>query len=133
MAWYPMKNTRFLMSLSGCRSEFEGWICTAPAWKTPSFLSNPKYRPSLLIHRLNAKFRFSLSAMDEHCVISLAFTDFNNGQNRDSEIELRIKKIDFDEARRGLDKNEAKQTILKVPEFEKIEMFKRLAKLDEAA
>ncbi|UFI44012.1 GapS4b family protein [Pseudomonas savastanoi] len=97
------------------------------------FLSNPNYRPSLLIHRLDAKFRFSLSAMDGHCVISLAFTDFNNGHNRESEIELRIKKIDFDEARRGLDKNEAKQTILKELEFEKIEMFKRLAKVDEAA
>ncbi|MGH2292194.1 MULTISPECIES: hypothetical protein [Pseudomonas] len=97
------------------------------------FLSNPKYRPSLLIHRLDAKFRFSLSGMDGHCVISLAFIDFNNGQNRDSEIELRTKKIDFDEARRGLDKNEAKQAILKELEFEKIEMFKRLAKLDEAA
>lgn len=97
------------------------------------FLSNPNYRPSLLIHRLDAKFRFSLSAMDGHCVISLAFTDFNNGHNRESEIELRIKKIEFDEARRGLDKNEAKQTILKELEFEKIEMFKRLAKVDEAA
>ncbi|KWS82798.1 GapS4b family protein [Pseudomonas amygdali] len=97
------------------------------------FLSNPNYRPSLLIHRLDAKFRFSLSAMDGHCVISLAFTDFNNGHNRESEIELRIKKIDFDEARRGLDKNEAKQTILKELEFEKIEMFKRLAKVEEAA
>lgn len=97
------------------------------------FLSNPNYRPSLLIHRLDAKFRFSLSTMDGHCVISLAFTDFNNGQNRESEIELRIKKIEFDEARRGLDKNEAKQTILKELEFEKIEMFKRLAKVDEAA
>ena len=71
--------------------------------------------------------------MDGHCVISLAFTDFNNGHNRESEIELRIKKIEFDEARRGLDKNEAKQTILKELEFEKFEMFKRLAKVDEAA
>lgn len=97
------------------------------------FLSNPKYRPSLLIHRLDARFRFSLSGMDGHCVISLGFTDFNNGQNRDSEIELRIKKIDFDKARRGLDKNDAKQTILSELEFEKIETFKRLANLEEAA
>lgn len=94
------------------------------------FLSNSSYRPCLLIHRLDAKFRFSLSGMDGHCVISLGFTDFNNGQNRESEIELRIKKIDFDDARRGLDKNDAKQTILKELEFEKVEMFKRLAKRD---
>ncbi|HGM5583847.1 GapS4b family protein [Pseudomonas putida] len=97
------------------------------------FLSNPKYRPCLLIHRLDARFRFSLSGMDGHCVISLGFTDFNNGQNRDSEIELRIKKIDFDEPRRGMDKNEAKLTILRELEFEKIETFKKLAKLDDAA
>jgi hypothetical protein len=97
------------------------------------FLSNLKYRPCLLIHRLDAKFRFSLSSMDGHCVISLGFPDFNNGHNRESEIELRIKKIDFDDAKRGVDKNEAKQTILKELEFEKIEMFKKLAKLEEAA
>lgn len=97
------------------------------------FLSNLDYRPCLLIHRLDAKFRFSLSGMDGHCVISLGFPDFNNGQNRDSEIELRIKKIDFDEARRGLDKNDAKQTILKELEFEKIETFKKLANFDDAA
>ncbi|NIE77173.1 hypothetical protein F3J45_22295 [Pantoea sp. Ap-967] len=94
------------------------------------FLSNPKYRPCLLIHRLDAKFRFSLCGMDGHCVISLGFPDFNNGQNPESEIELRIKKIDFDESRRGLDKNEAKQTILKEMEFVKIQAFKRLATLD---
>lgn len=97
------------------------------------FLSNLTYRPCLLIHRLDAKFRFSLSGMDGHCVISLGFPDFNNGQNRDSEIELRIKKIDFDESRRGLDKNEAQQTILKEFEFQKIETFKKLADLQDAA
>ncbi|WP_449431803.1 hypothetical protein [Pseudomonas putida] len=91
------------------------------------------YRPCLLIHRLDARFRFCLSGMDGHCVISLGFPDFNKGQNRDSEIELRIKKIDFDEPRRGLDKNEAIQTILKELEFEKIETFKKLANLEEAA
>lgn len=95
------------------------------------FLSNLAYRPCLLIHRLDAKFRFSLSGMDGHCVISLGFPDFNNGHNRDSEIELRIKKIDFDEPRRSLDKNEAKQAILKELEFEKIETFKKLANLEE--
>lgn len=97
------------------------------------FLTNVKYRPCLLIHRLDAKFRFCLSGLDGHCVISLGFPDFNNGHNRDSEIELRIKKIDFDEPRRGLDKNEAKQTILKELEFEKIETFKKLANLEDAA
>ncbi|MNH47858.1 hypothetical protein D3C79_1113110 [compost metagenome] len=66
-------------------------------------------------------------------MISLGFPDFNNGQNRDSEIELRIKKIDFDESRRGLDKNEAQQTILKEFEFQKIETFKKLADLQDAA
>lgn len=97
------------------------------------FLSNLTYRPCLLIHRLDAKFRFSLAGMDGHCVISLGFPDFNNGYNRDSEIELRIKKIDFDEPRRGLDKNESKQTILKEFEFQKIETFKKLADLESAA
>ena len=97
------------------------------------FLSNLDYRPCLLIHRLDAKFRFSLSGMDGHCVISLGFPDFNNGHNPDSEIELRIKKIDLDEPRRSLDKNEAKQTILKEFEFQKIETFKKLADLEDAA
>ncbi|WP_342651240.1 hypothetical protein [Pseudomonas sp. REB1044] len=97
------------------------------------FLANAKYRTCLLIHRLDAKFRFSLLGLDGNCVISLSFPEFNNGQNRDSEIELRIKNIDFDEPRRGLDKNEAKQMILKELEFEKIETFKALSKLEEPA
>ncbi|WP_028629262.1 GapS4b family protein [Metapseudomonas resinovorans] len=91
------------------------------------FLSNPAYRPCLYLHRLDAKFRFSTSALDGECVISLGFPEFSAGQNKDSEIELRIKSITFDTIQRGMDKNDAKETILRELEFEKIETFKKLS------
>ncbi|HHK2706965.1 TPA: hypothetical protein ACQRM3_005859 [Pseudomonas aeruginosa] len=91
------------------------------------FLSNASYRPSLFLHRLDAKFRFSTSGLDGDCVISLGFPEFSVGQNKDSEIELRIKQISFDNSGRSIDKNEAKETILKELESEKIETFKTLS------
>ncbi|WP_210558270.1 MULTISPECIES: hypothetical protein [unclassified Pseudomonas] len=91
------------------------------------FLSNPAYRPSLYLHRLDAKFRFSTSGLDGECVISLGFPEFSAGQNKDSEIELRIKTITFENIQRGMDKNEAKEKILKELEHEKIETFKTLS------
>lgn len=91
------------------------------------FLTNTTYRPSLLLHRLDAKFNFSTSGLDGHCVISVGFPEFSNGQNPESEVELRIKTIQFEDSRKGLDRNEAKQKILKEMESEKIETFKRLA------
>lgn len=91
------------------------------------FLSNLSYRPSLLLHRLDAKFRFSTSGLDGDCVISLGFPEFSGGQNKDSEIELRIKQISFDNIGRPIDKNDAKETILKELESEKIETFKTLS------
>ena len=46
---------------------------------------------------------------------------------KDSEIELRIKQISFDNVGRSIDKNDAKETILKELESEKIETFKTLS------
>lgn len=91
------------------------------------FLSNVSYRPSLFLHRLDAKFRFSTSGLDGNCVISLGFPEFSAGQSKDSEIELRIKQITFDNSGKPIDKNEAKETILKELESEKIETFKTLS------
>ena len=91
------------------------------------FLSNASYRPSLFLHRLDAKFRFSTSGLDGHCVISLGFPEFSAGQNKDSEIELRIKQITFDNTGKSIDKNDAKETILKELDSEKIETFKTLS------
>lgn len=91
------------------------------------FLSNSSYRPSLFLHRLDAKFRFSTSGLDGSCVISLGFPEFSNGQNKDSEIELRIKQIAFDSSGKSIDRNDAKETILKELESEKIETFKTLS------
>lgn len=91
------------------------------------FLSNASYRPSLFLHRLDAKFRFSTSGLDGNCVISLGFPEFSAGQNKDSEIELRIKQITFDNTVKSIDKNDAKETILKELESEKIETFKTLS------
>jgi len=91
------------------------------------FLSNVTYRPSLFLHRLDAKFRFSTSGLDGNCVISLGFPEFSAGQNKDSEIELRIKQITFDNTGKSIDKNDAKETILKELESEKIETFKTLS------
>lgn len=91
------------------------------------FLSNASYRPSLFLHRLDAKFRFSTSGLDGNCVISLGFPEFSADQNKDSEIELRIKQITFDNTVKSIDKNDAKETILKELESEKIETFKTLS------
>lgn len=91
------------------------------------FLSNLDYRPCLYLYRLDAKFRFSTSGLDGECVISLGFPEYASGQDTNSEMELKIKAISFDNISRGLDKNDAKQTILKELEFEKIESFKSLA------
>lgn len=91
------------------------------------FLTNTTYRPSLLLHRLDAKFNLSTSGLDCHCVISAGFPEFSNGQNPESEVELRIRTIQFEDSRKGLDMNEAKQKILKEMESEQIETFRRLA------
>lgn len=91
------------------------------------FLSDVSYRPSLSLHRVDAKFRFSTSGLDGECVISLGFPEFSAGQKKDSEIELRIKQISFDNTGRSIDKNDAKETILKELESEKIETFKTLS------
>lgn len=61
------------------------------------------------------------------CVISLSFPEFSAGQKKDSEIELRIKQISFDNTGRSIDKNNAKETILKELESKKIETFKTLS------
>jgi hypothetical protein len=60
-------------------------------------------------------------------VISLGFPEFSAAQKKDSEIELRIKQISFDNTGRSIDKNDAKETILKELESEKIETFKTLS------
>ncbi|MBP5952783.1 GapS4b family protein [Pseudomonas sp. P42] len=91
------------------------------------FLSDVSYRPSLFLHRIDAKFRFSTSGLDGDCVISLGFPEFSAAQKKDSEIELRIKQISFDNTGRSIDKNDAKETILKELESEKIETFKTLS------
>lgn len=46
-----------------------------------NLLSSLACRPCLLIHRMDVAFRFRLSAMDGHWVISLDFPDFNNRHN----------------------------------------------------
>lgn len=91
------------------------------------FLSNISYRASLFLHRLDAKFRFSTFGLDGDCVISLGFPEFSAGQNKECEIEVRIKQISFDNSGKTIDRNDAKETILKELESEKIETFKTLS------
>lgn len=90
------------------------------------FLTNITYRPCLFLHRLDARFVFSTSGLDGECVISLGFPEASQGKNLDSEFELKIKNINFENIQRGMDKNDAKETILRELEFEKLEIFKKL-------
>lgn len=90
------------------------------------FLTNTSYRPGLFLHRLDARFLFSTSGLDGECIISLAFPEFSQGHNTQSELELKIKNITFENIERGMDRNDAKETILRELEFEKFETLKSI-------
>ena len=91
------------------------------------FLSDATYHPSLHLYRLDAKFQFSTSGLDGDCIISFGFPEYSSASNTESEIELKIKKINFEHIGKGMDKNDAKETILRELEFEKIETYKKLS------
>lgn len=90
------------------------------------FLTKLSYRHSLHLHRVDSKFRFSVSGLDGDCVISISFPEFTASQNKASEIEMKIKNITFEKINKSMDRNDAKEEILKELEFEKVNSFKKL-------
>jgi hypothetical protein len=78
--------------------------------KDPNSFSDATYHPSLHLYRLDAKFRFSTSGLDGDCIISFGFPEYSSASNTESEIELKIKKINFEHIGKGMDKNDAKET-----------------------
>ncbi|MBU1331274.1 MAG: hypothetical protein KJ884_04170 [Gammaproteobacteria bacterium] len=83
-------------------------------------------RNYLILHRLDCRFRFSISGHDGYCVMSFAFPDYSQKNDVDAELEVKIKTISFEDTKNPKEKANIKLTIIKEVEHEKLDKFKKL-------
>jgi hypothetical protein len=87
------------------------------------FFKNIDHYDYLHLYQVDAKFKFNVNGSSGTCVISIGFPDYGHDKNTESEMEVNIKSLSFDNYLKGVSKSEIKQVLLKEIEGQKIASF----------
>lgn len=91
------------------------------------FLKEKKLHDYIILYRVDSKFKFDIGGLKGECVINIQFADYSRVKAVDSELEINVKSLSFNESPREIAKSEVKQKILKDIESIKISEFKKRA------
>jgi hypothetical protein len=89
------------------------------------FLEDGNYHGFLHLHHIESKYHFQIEKFKGMCVVNIGFTDYCKGKNPNSELEVNVKSISFDNPPKGLIKTDIKKEILKEVENLKMNAFEK--------
>ncbi len=88
------------------------------------FFTDIKYHNFIRLYNVDSKFKFDVKGLTGQCVFSVGFPDYSKEKNLNSEMEVNIKSISFDNSSINVSKSEVKQILLREIENQKINSFK---------
>ncbi len=88
------------------------------------FIKNSKYHKFINMYRVDSRFKYDIRGLTGQCVVTIHFPDYSKSKDINSELEINIKNLSYNEQPRGISKRDIKTEILKEIENHKLKNFK---------
>jgi len=85
------------------------------------FVEDHQYHKYLHLYNVEAQYHFQIDCFKGMCVVGLGFPEYSKGKNLNSELEVNVKSITYENNVHGLIKTDIKKEILK--EIESLKML----------
>ena len=88
------------------------------------FFDEASHHEFILLYKTDARYKFDIKGLTGQCVISVGFPEYGKYREENSEFEVNVKTMNFDDIPKGTNRMEIKKILLRELESMKMSQFK---------
>ena len=120
----PDKDQTLPESMQWMQKRIEDLKINGQALHKTFFLGESKHHDYILLYKIDVRYKFDIKGLTGQCVFSIGFPEYGKNREENSEFEVNVKSMSFDEIPRGTNRIEVKKALLKELESMKMAQFK---------